>query len=108
MITLDAVRAAVFADKPWSRLDELVRAEMARGRTTKQIYADLIGIVDEIDATPGLPEDGSDALGDTLDALTGMCPPDCQYKAPPNTSLPTEGELAELPRWARVAFAARC
>src|SRR4051812_9654562 len=108
MLTLDAVRAAVLSDKPWTRLDELVRAELAAGRTTRQIYADLIGVADEIDDTPGLPEDGSDAFGDTLDALTGMCHRDCQYRDPPNPSLPTEEEIAKLPRWARVAFAARC
>ncbi|HUR54125.1 MAG TPA: hypothetical protein VMZ71_08335, partial [Gemmataceae bacterium] len=43
-----------------------------------------------------------------LDALTGMCHPDCQYKDPPNTTLPTEDDISKLPRWARVAFAARC
>lgn len=108
MMTLDAVRAAVLSDLPWSRLDELVRAEMALGRKTKQIYDDLIGLADEIDDTPGLSEDGSDAFGDTLDALTGMCHPDCQYYDPPNTTLPSEEEIAALPRWARVAFVVRC
>ncbi len=108
MLTLDTVRAAVLSDQPWKRLDELVRAELANGRTTRQIYKSLMGMADEIDATPGLTEDGSDALGDALDALTGYCHTDCQYKDPPNTTLPSEEEIAKLPRWARVAFAARC
>ncbi len=73
MLTLDTVRAAVLADQPWTRLDELVRAEMIAGQKVKQIYEALVVIADEIDATPGLSADGSEALGDTLDALTGMC-----------------------------------
>lgn len=108
MLTLDTVRTAVLSDQPWSRLDELVRAELASGRTTRQIYKSLMGIVDDIDATPGLSEEGSDALGDALDALTGYCHPKCQYQDPPNATLPSEEEIAELPRWAKVAFAARC
>jgi hypothetical protein len=108
MLTLDAVRAAVLSDQPWNRLDELVRAELTTGRTIRQIYKSLTSMADEIDATPGLTEDGSDAFGDALDALTGMCHPDCQYKDPPNAALPSEEEMAELPRWAAVAFAARC
>ncbi|QJW94291.1 hypothetical protein [Frigoriglobus tundricola] len=108
MLTLGTVRTALLSDQPWSRLDELVRAELASGRTTRQIYKSLMGMAGEIDATPDLTEDASDALGDVLDALTGYCRSDCQYKDPPNTKVPTEEEIAELPRWARVAFAARC
>lgn len=108
MITLDALRAAALSDEPWNRLDELVRAELNRGQTTMQIYESLADLADELDDTPGLSERGSDAFGDTLDALTGMCHRDCQYRDPPNTSLPTENEIEKLPRWARVAFAARC
>lgn len=108
MLTLDAVRAAVLSDQPWTRLDELVRAEQAAGRKVKEIYSDLASMADEIDQTSGLSEDGSDAFGDTLDALTGYCREEYAYKDPPNTTLPSEEEIAKLPRWARVAFAARC
>ncbi|HET6573981.1 MAG TPA: hypothetical protein VFG68_10295 [Fimbriiglobus sp.] len=106
MISIDAVRAAVLSDEPWTRLDELVRAELASGRTTKQIFDDLRGMAKEVRGTPGLSEDGEDAFGDTLDALVGFCSSRYAYKNPP--SLPTEEEIATLPRWARVAFAARC
>ena len=106
MISIDAVRAAVLSDEPWTRLDELVRAELASGRTTKQIFDDLRSLTKEVRGTPGLSEDGEDALGDTLDALVGFCSSRYAYKNPP--SLPTEEEIATLPRWARVAFAARC
>jgi hypothetical protein len=108
MLTLDTVRAAVLSDQPWNRLDELVRAEQAAGRKVKEIYDDLTGMADEIDRTPGISGDGSDAFGDTLDALTGYCREECAYKDPPNITLPSEEEVVALPRWARVAFAARC
>ena len=100
MLTLDAVRAAILSDRPWSQLDELVRAEQAAGRKVREIYADLMGMADEIDATPGLTEDGSDAFGDALDALTGMCHRDRQYYDPPgvapaDAARPPQGAEAE-------------
>lgn len=108
MIELEAVRAAVLSDLPWSRLDELVRAELAAGRRTRQIYEELAALADGVDDTPGLTDGGSDAFGDTLDKLTGNCHESQWYEDPPNTTLPTKDEIAKLPRWARVAFAARC
>lgn len=108
MISLDTVRTAVLSDQPWTRLDELVRAEMAAGRKVKEIAGDFARMLDEVWDTPGLSEDGHDAFGDTLDALMGNCHRDHCYYDPPNTTLPTEEEIAALPRWAQVAFAARC
>jgi len=80
MITLETLRAAALAELPWTKFDEIVRAEMAAGRTTKQIAGEFVGIADQFWDTPGLPEDGSDAFGDTLDALTGNCHSDYRYK----------------------------
>lgn len=108
MLTLDIVRTAVLSDQPWARLDELVRAELASGQTTRQIYTALMAFADDIDAIPGLTEDRSDAFGDTLDKLTGYCRADQCYQDPPNTTLPDADEIARLPLWARVAFAGRC
>jgi hypothetical protein len=106
MITLDAVRAAILADKPWTRLDELVRAELAAGRLTRQVFDDLHSLEDALRATPGFGDDAEEALGDTLDRLSGFCRQEFAYKNPP--VLPSEEEITKLPRWARVAFAARC
>lgn len=108
MITIEDARSAMLADQPWVALDGLVRAEMAAGRKVKDIAAEFRAIYVPLSDTPGLSDDSEDALGDTLDALTGNCHSDSCYKDPPNTSLPTEAEITQLPRWARVAFAARC
>ncbi len=108
MISIDAVRVAMLSDMPWSRLDEIVRAEMSAGRKIKEIFGDLNAMLDDVRDTPGLSEDGDDAILDTLDALTGNCRADQCYQDPPNTTLPAEEEIATLPRWGRVAFAARC
>jgi hypothetical protein len=97
------------ADKPWDRLDELVRGEMAAGRKVADIATDFLRVADDVWGTPGLSEDAGDALGDTLDALTGNCGMESScYKDPPNNTVPTKEEIVELPRWARAAFAARC
>lgn len=106
MISIDTIRSAVLSDQPWARLDEIVRAELVAGRTTRKIFDELWSISNEVQDTPGLSENGEDALGDTLDALNGFCSSKDAYKNPP--ILPSEDEIAELPRWARVAFAARC
>ena len=105
MITLDAIRAAVLSDKPWSKLDDLVRAELAAGRKVKEILASINPLVDTVLETPGLTEDGEEALLDTLDALNGNCRSDQCYRNPP--VLPSEEEIAALPRWARVALVVR-
>ena len=83
MLALEAVRAAVLSDKPWARLDALIRAELAAGQKTKSLYEALMGMADDVDGAPGLSDAGSDALGDALDALTGMCHPDSRYSDPP-------------------------
>lgn len=106
MLTLDAVRSAVLDPQPWTRLDGLVRGELAAGRLVADIHAELKGMADAVRDTPGITEDGDDALMDTLDALIGHCARRYAYENPP--VLPSEGEVAALPRWARVAFAARC
>ena len=89
MLTLDTVRSALLSDRPWPELDALIRAELAVGRTTRQIYAVLMDMAEEIDATPNLSDKSSDAFGDALDALTGMCHRDCQYQDPPTITVPT-------------------
>lgn len=83
MLSLAAVRAAVLDPQPWSRLDELVRAEQAAGRRVADIHADLRGMAEAVWDTPGLTEDGEDALGDTLDALIGHCRAQDAYVDPP-------------------------
>ncbi len=106
MITLDTLRAAALSNQPWAELDKLVRTELAAGRLTRAIYDEIMSLQEAVSDTPGYTEDSDDAIGDTLDALIGFCRAECAYKNPP--ILPSEEEIAKLPRWARVAFAARC
>lgn len=106
MLTLDTLQSSLLSDQPYSKLDDLVRAELSSGRLTKQIRAELLEMEDAVRATPGFSEEAEEAIRDTIDALAGLCSPKHAYKNPP--VLPTEEEIALLPRWARVAFAARC
>ena len=108
MLTLDTIRAALADPDPYTEMDRLVRAEQASGRRVKDILNSLGPLADMILDAPGLTRDGEEALLGALDALTGDCDPDQWYRDPPDTSLPSEAEVAALPRWARVAFAARC
>lgn len=105
MITLDALRLAALSEQPWAELDRLVRAELSAGRLTRAIYDEIMSLEEAVSNTPGYTEDAHDAIGDTLDALIGFCRADCAYKNPP--VLPSAEEIAKLPRWAQVAFAAR-
>ena len=97
MMTLDAVRDALLSERPWPRFDTLIRAELAAGRTTKEIYATLDGMADEVDDTTGLTDDGSDAFGDALDALTGMCHRDSRYIDPPDAARPAANGQPAFP-----------
>ncbi|HET6573983.1 MAG TPA: hypothetical protein VFG68_10305 [Fimbriiglobus sp.] len=83
MISLDAIRTAVLAPDPYTRMDDLVRAEMAAGRRVKVIFDDINPLVNTVLDTPGLTADGEDAFLGTLDALTGGCHPDSNYYDPP-------------------------
>jgi len=85
MISFDAIRAAVLSELPWTRLDELVRADLAEGRSTKELFDELRALSKEIPRIEGVTPDGIDAFGDTLDALVGFCPADYAYEnVPPN------------------------
>lgn len=110
MMTVEQIRHAALTQQPWSRLDEIVRAEMATARKVKDIAHEYqeIALALHSDEENELPEDSDDALMDTLDALRGTTHSKDCYRDPPNISLPSEEEIAALPRWARVALAARC
>lgn len=106
MIALDTVQNALRSPQPWSALDQLVQAELSAGRLTSQIHDELAATLDEVRSAPDHDEDREEPLLDTLDRLNGFCRAEIAYQNPP--VLPTEDEIAKLPRWARVAFAARC
>lgn len=90
MITLDRVRNAVLSRDPAAELDNLVRAELAGGRKTADVFNVLLPIARELRKTTPLPEDADQILLGTLDALTGNCNPDECYKDPPEAAVQTE------------------
>src|SRR4051812_1182491 len=101
MISLDTLRAALLADDPYTQIDRLVRAELAGGRTTGQVFDGLQPPGDGALDSRGLSEDGEEALLGALDALTGDCPPDCRYHDVPAPGGPTfpaaTGSLDRVP-----------
>jgi hypothetical protein len=84
VITLEKIRSALLAPDPYTHLDRLVREEMGAGRRVKEIFEAINPLIDAALETPGLTQDGEEAFLGTLDALTGDCHRDCQYKDPPN------------------------
>src|SRR3954452_15351888 len=96
MISLETLRAALYSDQPYTKLDELVRAELAAGRLTKQIRAELLA--HDTTLRPALEENeaGDEPIRDIIDALAGFCPARYAYHNPP--VLPSEEEIAGLPR----------
>jgi hypothetical protein len=88
MISLEALRTALLSADPYAEIDRLVRAELAAGRSTRQLFDELYPLADAARSTPGATKDSEEALFGALDALTGNCHPDCQYTDPPRPAGP--------------------
>lgn len=86
MMTFDDVKSALAAADPHAAMDRLVRGELARGRRTADVFAELFPHAKAARATLGLSKDATAALIGTLDALTGDCDPDQCYQDPPVAS----------------------
>ena len=93
MISIQSLRAAVFASDPYNEMHDLVRNEMRAGLKVKEVLDSINPLVAEALDLPDLSEDGEEALLGTLDALTGNCHRDCQYKDLPETPLSNQGEF---------------
>lgn len=93
MITIQSIRAAVMASDPYTEMHNLVRNEMDAGLKVKEVFDSINPLVAEALDTPRLTENGEEALLGTLDALTGNCHRDCQYKDLPETPLSNHGEF---------------
>lgn len=102
MITLDTVRAALICSDPYAGIDRLIRDELAAGRTTAEIHADLLPLARDVRRAEGISEDASEALLGALDALTGQCHADCRYSDPPVaknvTATPVHSEHTQVAR----------
>ena len=81
MMTPESVRAALSDANPYEGIDRLVRAELAAGRTTAAVHAELLPLVKPT-RKGGLTDDADEALLGALDALTGACHPASRYTDP--------------------------
>ncbi len=107
MMTIEQLRAALHSPDPTAALDDLIRAELAAGWTTGELYQALLPLVRTVRKESPLPTDVDEALLGTLDALIGHCNPDECYQDLPRTDRPTQEVAerlvappgAEVPRW---------
>ncbi len=86
MMTLDAIRTAMVSTDPYDRMDAMVRAELATGRTVQSLIDAFNPLIDDALETPGLTRDGRAAFLGTLDRLTGDCDPEQHYHDRPPTA----------------------
>ena len=81
-MTLTEIREAVTAADPAAALDRLIRRDLALGRPTAAIHAELLPLVRAVRTATPPSEDVDEILLGTLDALTGDCNPDeCYHDA---------------------------
>ena len=84
MIRLDDIRTALRTPDPEGTLDGLIRRELGGGRTIADVYRDFTAVLPEVYRLPECAGAALDGLQGALDALSGQCHPDAQYKdAPP-------------------------
>ncbi len=80
---------------------------MAAEGVTRDSLDDALGkLLDEIRAA-GADDETEEIINNVGDRLHGWCALNGHIKTWP-AKVPTQEEIAKLPRWARVAFAARC
>jgi len=78
----------------------------AEGQQKPALEAALRALLLEV-RTSGVDDETEEIINSVWDRITGWCHKSRHIKLPEAT-LPTEVEIAKLPRWAQVAFAARC
>lgn len=72
-MTLETIRTALATADPYEEMERLVLAEMASGRKVLEIFEAINLMLHEVLETPGLSEDGEEAILGTMDKLTGDC-----------------------------------
>src|SRR5262249_36702309 len=77
-----------------------------QGVAESEIYDALEQLLLAVRKT-GVDEETEEQIHGVMDRLTGWCHPASAIKTARST-LPSEEEIAKLPRWAQVAFGARC
>jgi hypothetical protein len=98
----ERVKAAWESPNRESELNRLVEAMATEGVTCDELDTALGLLLDEVRAA-GADDETEEIINNVGDRLHGWCHTSRQI-----VTLPTVDELARLPRWAQVAFAARC
>lgn len=101
----DRLKAAWDTGAPLA-LDHEAESLASQGVAGSEIYDALEKLLLEVRAG-GADDDTEERINGVMDRLTGWVHPSQQIHTA-RTGLPTAEGIAALPRWARVAFAARC
>ncbi|HEV3385202.1 MAG TPA: hypothetical protein VG097_10310 [Gemmata sp.] len=102
MTPFDRLKTAWDAANRESELNRAVEAMAAEGITRDVLDNALASLLNEV-RSRGADDETEEIINSVGDRLHGWSHPTRQIM-----TLPTEDELVRLPRWARVAFAARC
>jgi hypothetical protein len=98
----ERIKAAWSAADRGSELHRAVESLAAEGTTRQALEDALEALLLEVRAA-GADDDTEEVVNGAWDRLTGWCHESHRINTPPTTA-----ELVRLPRWAQVAFAARC
>lgn len=101
----DRIRAAWNPDSPQG-LHQIAEELASEGYDETAIYDGLEKLLLE-ERESGADDAIEDRITDVMERLTGWCHESGHIHTNP-TAAPTIDDIARLPRWARVAFAARC
>ena len=102
----DRVKTAWGSPDRKGALNRVVEAMATEGITRDQLDDALGLLLDEIRAA-GADDETEEIINNVGDRLHGWCHQNYHIAARESV-LPTDEEIAKLPNWARVAFAARC
>src|SRR5688572_22714397 len=102
----ERVKAAWETPDRRGELNRVVETMAAEGYTQQALEDALEALLLEVRAA-GADDDTEEIINGVWDRLTGWCHESWHINTRAS-ALPTEEEIMSLPRWARVALAARC
>ncbi|VTR90898.1 unnamed protein product [Gemmata massiliana] len=102
----ERVKAAWGLSNRESELNRVVEAMASEGVTRDELDNALGQLLDEV-RDAGADDETEEIINNVGDRLHGWCHESRRISAE-TSAQPTQEEIAKLPRWAQVAFAARC